>query len=261
MNLEWFSILRLRLRALMARRRLDRDLEAEMAFHLATRAEQSGMEEARRRFGNPTALKEACREMWTFYWMEMLWQDLRYAVRTLRKSPGFTVVAALTLALGIGANTAIFSVVNAVILRPLPYPEPARLVELFGNVKRAKVERRGTSFADYLDWRAQSKSFEDMALYIGNNFTLTGLDEPERIPGEFVGTGLLPAARDNAGVGTDVPSGRRSGAAARRGGGSERRPVEAALRRRPRRSGPHDPVGWPRIHRHRRHAAVVPRRR
>ena len=91
--------------------------------------------------------------MWTFYWMEMLWQDLRYAARTLRKSPGFTIVAALTLALGIGANTAIFSVVNAVILRPLPYPEPARLVELFGNVKRAKVERRGTSFADYLDWR------------------------------------------------------------------------------------------------------------
>jgi predicted permease len=186
-NLEWFSILRLRLRALIERRRLDRDLEAEMAFHLAARAEKTGMAEARRRFGNPTAVKETCRDMWTFYWMEMLWQDLRYAARTLRKSPAFTAVAVLTLAVGIGANTAIFSVVNAVILRPLPYPEPDRLVGLFGNVKRAKVERRGTSFADYLDWRSQAKSFEDMALFIGSNMTLTGLDEPERIQGEFIG--------------------------------------------------------------------------
>ena len=71
----------------------------------------------------------------------------------LRHSPGFTLVAALTLALGIGANTAIFSVVDAVILRPLPYPEPARLMELWGNVKRVKVERRGASYPDYLDWR------------------------------------------------------------------------------------------------------------
>ena len=87
--------------------------------------------------------------------METLWQDLRYAVRTLGRSPAFTLVAALTLALGIGANTAIFSVVNAVILRPLPYPDPQRLVMLWGNVKRVKVERRGTSFADYFDWGDQ----------------------------------------------------------------------------------------------------------
>ena len=116
----------------------------------------------------------------------MLGQDLRYAARTLRKSPGFTIVAALTLALGIGANTAIFSVVDAVILRPLPYPEPARLVELWGNVKRAKVERRGASFPDYVDWRAQSRSFEAMAAFDSGTMTLTGVDEPERIHAEFV---------------------------------------------------------------------------
>src|SRR5215467_2099821 len=104
--------------------------------------------------------------------VETSWQDLRFAARTLRKSPGFTLVAALTLALGIGGNTAIFSVVNAVILRPLPYAAPDRLVELWGNVKRAKVERRGTSFPDYFDWSAQSKSFDGMALYTGANLTL-----------------------------------------------------------------------------------------
>jgi putative ABC transport system permease protein len=124
--------------------------------------------------------------MWTIRWIEMLRQDLRYAARTLGKSPGFTVVAALTLALGIGANTAIFSVVDAVILRPLPYPEPSRLVELWGNVKRAKVERRGASYPDYSDWRDQSKSFDGMAAFDSGGLTLTGADEPERITGEFV---------------------------------------------------------------------------
>ena len=195
MSWEWLSVVRLRCRALLHRRRLARDLEAELEFHLATRADrhrQSGMapaeaaQDARRTFGNPTLWKEVCRDMWTFYWIETLGQDLRYAVRTLRKSPGFTLVAALTLALGIGANTAIFSVVNAVILRPLPYPEPSRLVELWGNVKRAKVERRGTSLPDYADWRDQNRSFEAMALFDDSTFTLTGVDEPERVTGEYV---------------------------------------------------------------------------
>src|SRR4051794_40771142 len=183
---EWLSILRLRWRALLRRRQLDRDLEEELAFHLATRAERSDPLTARRSFGNPTFVKETCREMWTIRWLEMLGKDLRYAGRTLRKSPGFAAVAVLTLALGIGANTAIFSVVNAVILRPLPYAHPDRLVELWGNVKRAKVERRGTSIPDYLDWKKQSRSFDGMALFTGGSFTLTGFDEPERIRGEYV---------------------------------------------------------------------------
>src|SRR4051812_12302323 len=191
MSGEWLSVLRLRLRALWRRRELDRDLEEELAFHMATRAERSDPLTARRSFGNPTVVKETCREMWTFNWLEMLGRDLRYAGRTLRKSPGFAAVAALTLALGIGANTAIFSVVNAVMLRPLPYAHPERLVELWGNVRRAKVERRGTSIADYLDWRAQSKSFDGMALYTGSSFTLAGFDEPERIQGEYVAHGYF----------------------------------------------------------------------
>jgi predicted permease len=124
--------------------------------------------------------------MRTFVWFETLWQDLRYGVRVLRKNKGFAAVAAITLALGIGANTAIFSVVNAAILRPLPYPHPGRLVILWGNVKRARVERRGASYPDYLDWRDQARSFETMAAFTDNEFALTGIDTPERISGEYV---------------------------------------------------------------------------
>jgi predicted permease len=192
---EWLSILRLRILALVYRRRLDRELEEELAFHLASRGD-----DARLRFGNPTVYKENIREMWTFRWLEMLGQDLRYAVRTLTKSPGFTIVAALTLALGIGANTAIFSVVNAVILRPLPYQEPERLVMLIGNVKRVQVERRGTSYADYFDWRDQSKSFDGMSLLDSASVTLTG-DEPERVSAEYIAQAYFPILGVNAAVG------------------------------------------------------------
>lgn len=142
--------------------------------------------EALRQFGNRTVLKEIRNDMRTFVWLETLWQDLRYGVRVLRKNKGFAAVAAITLALGIGADTAIFSVVNAAILRPLPYPHPQRLAILWGNVKRARVERRGASYPDYLDWRDQTRSFETMAAFTDNEFALTGIDTPERISGEYV---------------------------------------------------------------------------
>ncbi len=185
---EWTHTLRLRIRALLWRRRLDRDLEDELQFHLAERAARSNLTpaEARRTFGNPTVLKETSREMWTFRWLEILLQDLRYTARTLRKSPGFTTVAVLTLALGIGADTAIFSVVDAVMLRPLPFAEPGRLVRLWGNVRRQRVERRGASYPDFVDWRAQSRSFEAMAATEDTVATITGGEEPERVRGELV---------------------------------------------------------------------------
>jgi predicted permease len=184
-----------RLIAIVRRRRLDRDLDDELAFHLAMReadcrndgfAGKSARDEARRRFGNVTHLKEQTRDMWTFPAFESFRQDVRYALRTLRKAPGFTFVAVFALAVGIGGNTAIFSLVDAIRAESLPYPDPDRLVQLWGNVQRARVERRGASYPDYLDWRAQSKSFEDIAAVDSQSMTFVGSDEPERIETEFV---------------------------------------------------------------------------
>jgi putative ABC transport system permease protein len=126
------------------------------------------------------------RETWTFPSFESFWRDVRYAVRALARQPGFAVVAVMTLAIGIGANAATFSLVDAVFLRGLPYPNADRLVVLIGNVQRATVERRGGSYPDYLDWRAQARTFDDLAVYTDQTVTLTGGDEPMRVNAEAV---------------------------------------------------------------------------
>src|SRR5207302_2537437 len=126
---------------------------------------------------------------------------VRYAVRTLRKAPGFAIVAVFTLALGIGGNTAIFSLVDAIRLRALPYADAERLVVLWGNVMRARVERRGASYPDFLDWRAQATSFEGMAAGDETRMTLLGANEASRILVETVSAAYFPLLRVNAAVG------------------------------------------------------------
>ena len=124
--------------------------------------------------------------------MGNLWQDIRYGVRMLLKKPAFTAVAVLALALGIGANTAIFSVVNAVLLRPLPFAEPDRLVAvLSANIKGGSEQFGGASPADFLDWQAQNKSFESITAYSGGSINLSGVDQPEQFPGARVSDGFF----------------------------------------------------------------------
>ncbi len=124
--------------------------------------------------------------MWVFPSLESLWQDMKYAGRTLRKAPGFTLVAVFALALAIGGTTAIFSLVDAVRARALPYEDPERLVMLWGNVLRNTVERRGASYPDFLDWRAQATTLRGMAAVDSSDATLSEGEEPERITIETV---------------------------------------------------------------------------
>ena len=136
---ELVTDLWLRVKALIQRRRLDLDLEEEISFHLALREarhQASGVPAddacaaARREFGNVTTFKETCRDMWTFVSLEHLGQDLRYAVRTLRRQPGFTAMAVVSLALGIGANSAVFTIINDLLLKTIPVRDAANLVSL-----------------------------------------------------------------------------------------------------------------------------------
>jgi putative ABC transport system permease protein len=122
--------------------------------------------------------------------MNALVQDLRYALRMLVKSPAFSAIAILTLGLAIGANTAIFSVVNAVLLRPLPYPHSEQLVRIFGA--QPQLDLAPTSPANFLEWNEENKVFERIATYVGQGFNLTGTDKPERVIGARVSADLLP---------------------------------------------------------------------
>jgi predicted permease len=121
--------------------------------------------------------------------MSTLIQDLRYGLRMLVKNPGFTAVAVITLALGIGANTAIFSLVNAVLLNPLPYPHPERLVALYSRT--AQFTNSSISYPNFLDWVRLNRSFSSLAAYREDNFTLTGSGEPERVSVEMVSAGFF----------------------------------------------------------------------
>ncbi|HEY6307531.1 MAG TPA: ABC transporter permease [Candidatus Angelobacter sp.] len=171
--MEWLTQSWLRLRALFAKRRLDRDLEDEFSFHLAMKEEKyrsagADLGEARssshRHFGNVTLLMEACRDLWSFRFLEILGQDLRYALRVFRKSPSLTAVVVLSLALGIGANTAIFSVINALMLRSLPVRNPEELVQVQAQMVHGAEVRTldGWSLQVFSQFRKQNHVFTDL---------------------------------------------------------------------------------------------------
>jgi putative ABC transport system permease protein len=139
--------------------------------------------------------------MWTLPSFESVRQDVRYALRALRRSPGFSAVALIVLTLGIAGNTAMFSLVDAVRLRALPFDESDRLVVLWGNVMRAGLERRGASYPDFLDWRGQASSFEAMAAADETRMTLSGTGEATRILVETVSASYFPLLRTAAASG------------------------------------------------------------
>src|SRR5437660_1182480 len=123
--------------------------------------------------------------------MDALLKDVRYTFRCLFKQPAFTVIAVLTLALGIGANSAIYSVVNALLVKPLPFSDLDRIVALWDHVPSRGVERNEVALADYLDWRAQNQTFEQLGVYRWWSANLTGIEPPERIQGFLVTANFL----------------------------------------------------------------------
>jgi putative ABC transport system permease protein len=187
-------------RRLFRRARTEKQLDAELRFHLEQQITDyiaSGMtlEEARRRarleLGGLEQVKEGCRDVGAARFVESLIRDIRYGLRQLRRNPGFTVVAVITLALGIGANTAIFSVVNAVLLRPLSFQDPARLVTIWEADERDASNIGPASYPDLFDWRAQNRVFKQMASFRTYDFTLVGTGQPIHLSGAIVSGNLF----------------------------------------------------------------------
>lgn len=177
------------------------DLDRELAAHLELEAEElrgaglgqkESADAARRALGNSTLIKETVRDMATWASFERLGLDIKYGVRLLLHSPAFSTVAILTLALGIGANTAIFSVVHALLLKPLPYRDSGRLLRLVPtNTKTGLSPFPITSYPDFMDWKKQSSSFEQMEGYVARSMNLTGIDQPQHLRALRISPGFL----------------------------------------------------------------------
>jgi predicted permease len=195
----WIRQSLLRCFSFFRRARLDQELDEEMAAHLELAIadymrEGMSAEEARRQaliqFGGREQAKEEHRDMRGLPLLEVLLQDVRFALHMFRKNLGFTIVAVLTLALGIGANTALFSIVNGVLLNPLPYQQPERLVALY--TRNAQFQHSSISYPNFLDWRRSNESFSDMAAFRASNFNLTGTGDAERLPANMISGAFFP---------------------------------------------------------------------
>jgi predicted permease len=179
-------------RSIFRRREVERELDEELRFHLEARIQQEidggrTPDQARcaalRAMGGIEQRKEECRDMRHMNIVDNLVRDIHFAVRTLTRNPGFTLATLGALVVGIGANTAVFSVLNGVLLRPLPYADPDRLVMIFDSFQQQGMERGPASIADFLDWKAHSRSFRRLDAIANQRYTLTGDGEAEQIPG------------------------------------------------------------------------------
>ncbi|MEA2600178.1 MAG: hypothetical protein QOF89_1170 [Acidobacteriota bacterium] len=199
-----------RLRGLLRREAVIGDIDEELRLHVEMEAEANvgrGMppEEARRAalrsFGNFDSVRERAYEVRGGGMLETFLQDVRYAVRMLATRPGFTAVAVLTLALGVGANTAIFSVVEAVLLRALPYRHADRAVVVWENYRTRNQPRNVVNPANFLDWQSQAKSFDQMAAFADRRYNLTGAGEPEEVPSQLATPNLFKLLGAEAALG------------------------------------------------------------
>ncbi|HEV2488360.1 MAG TPA: ABC transporter permease [Candidatus Acidoferrales bacterium] len=207
---HWLYTVPLRMRSLFRRRRADMELDDELRDHIARKTQDymaRGMTppEARRaaliELGGLEQAKEECRDTRHVRWLQDLLQDLRFGLRMLRKSPGFTAVAVLTLTLGIGASSTVFSVVNAVLLEPMPYPDSKSLVYLIDSNPSQGWPRFASSPANFLDWRAQSRSFEQVVACARDTGNVALGEIPEQWRGLAVTEGFFQALRVQPAIG------------------------------------------------------------
>lgn len=190
-----------RIGGIFHRKQIDQELNEEIQAHLemeeadqrdAGAALQDARPRARKIFGNAALHRQDAREAWQFPHLESFWQDVRYGVRTLAKQPGFTAVVLLTLTLGIGATTAIFTIVDAVLLRPLPFSNPDRIVEILNYIPSSSLSYGGSAPAKVSEWKSDTDFFEDFQGFSPTAALITGESEPEQIAGAYISDGLLP---------------------------------------------------------------------
>jgi putative ABC transport system permease protein len=189
--MRWIAQLRMRVQTIFGRGEAAVRLDEELRYHLEQQIVENiaaGMraDEARydalRRFGNPALVREQARAAWSWNWLELLVRDVRYGMRTLARTPGFAAIAILVMALGIGINTAIFSVVHHILLEPLPFPQPDRLYAIWARSDAQGQSRIAASGPDFLDYHDQNSSFSSIAMVIPHfTFTWTGEGDPKLV--------------------------------------------------------------------------------
>jgi predicted permease len=208
--MSWFS----RLLGTLRREKIDGELDEELRSHVEMRAADNisaGMSpaearyDAQKRFGNSTLLKQDTRDIDVIGWLDSVAADVHYATRMLRKNPGFTLIAVLTLALGIGANTAFFSIVNGVLLNSLPHPHPEQLVTL--GESKPNFTNGSISYSNFMDWQKDNRVFSSIAIAREYEFTLTGLGDAEQLVAKFVSSDYFTVLGANPVIGRSFAPG------------------------------------------------------